>query len=89
MITQLPVFDRIVIQPSEAPASELPEPEPTVADLLVIETGDDDTVETRIEAALRLAAHEQTHRELMALRRHHAIAAEPDEESTTEWRTAA
>lgn len=62
-------FDRIVIRPADVPAAELPEPEPELADLLAIEHGDEVVVQHRINQALRLAALEHTHRELMGLRR--------------------
>ncbi len=91
MISQLPVFDRIALEPSEDPAVELPELEPTAADLVVLETSDDATAEDRVAAALRLAACEQTHRELMALRRQLTpTTTEPDSWSArTEGRAAA
>ncbi|EIF01236.1 hypothetical protein [Saccharomonospora glauca] len=81
---------RIVIRPAEVPACELPESEPTLADLLAIEYGDDVLVQRRIDQALRLSAFEHTHRELMELRRRYRDLADEDEVDTTPtfWRAA-
>ena len=86
------ITGRIVIRPAEVPAAELPEPEPTPADLLAIEYGDDVLVQRRIDQALRLAAYEHTHRELMALRRQYRLVKEDDLDvtpaTTVLWRAA-
>lgn len=57
-----------MIPPSEAPAADLPELEPTAADLLALDTWTDEQIDDRMHGALVLAAHEHTHRELMVLR---------------------
>jgi len=87
------ITGRIVIRPAEVPACELPEPEPTLADLLAIEYGDEVLVQRRIDQALTLAAFEHTHRELMELRRQYRhLANEADDvvaaPATTFWRAA-
>ncbi len=85
------VATRIVIRPAEVPAAELPEPEPTLADLLAIEYGDDVLVQRRIDQALRLSAYEHTHRELMGLRRQQRYLTDEDlldPTPTTLWRAA-
>ncbi|RBM18088.1 hypothetical protein DI005_20045 [Prauserella sp. PE36] len=91
MITRMPIWHKVVITPSDAPAAELPEVEPTAADLLAVEIGDDRVAEDRIAAALELAAYEHTHRELSAIRRALAdtFLDELAEDTTPEWRTAA
>ncbi|TKG61566.1 hypothetical protein [Prauserella endophytica] len=73
------------IPPSEAPAADLPELEPTVADLLALDTWCDDELDDRMHGALLLAAHEHTHRELMALRHQLTITID----SPSPWRAAA
>ncbi|WP_020421118.1 hypothetical protein [Amycolatopsis sp. ATCC 39116] len=65
--------DAITIPPSDLPAWELPEYEPTVADLLAVEAWaakelEDDDIDARIASANTLSAYEQRHRELMLLR---------------------
>lgn len=70
---------RIVIRPAEVPAVELPEAEPTLADLLAIEHGDEVVVQRRIDQALKLASYEHTHRELMELRRRYRDIADEDD----------
>ncbi|TLW89246.1 hypothetical protein FFT09_22735 [Saccharomonospora piscinae] len=87
-------WDRIVIRPADVPAAELPEPEPTLADLLAIEHGDEVLVQHRINRAQRVAALEHTHRELMGLRRRYRDAGDDNEfdsttpTTTTFWRAA-
>lgn len=78
-------FSHIAIPPSDAPAAELPDVEPTSADLLAIETADDDHNHDRVVQALWLAAHEHTHRELMALRHELTVDTEP----SSPWRAVA
>lgn len=56
------------IRPAEVPASDLPEVEPTPADLLAIEVQADDIVDDRLLSGLHAAAREHTHRELMQIR---------------------
>ena len=85
--------ERIVIRPAEVPACELPEPEPTLADLLAIEYGDEVLVQRRIDQALKLASYEHAHRELMELRRQYRhLANEADDvvaaPATAVWRAA-
>ena len=87
------IAERIAIRPAEVPAAELPEPEPTLADLLAIEYGDEVLVQRRIDRVLRLSAYEHTHRELMELRRQYRDLADEDEVNTTPttttfWRAA-
>lgn len=103
MITRLPVWSRVAIRPSDAPAAELPDAEPTPADLAALETGDDRAAEVRIGAALELAAYDASHRELMALRDQLPAALDEYEDDTddvvevvdfaparrTAWRAAA
>ena len=86
------ITGRIVIRPAEVPACELPESEPTLADLLAIELGDELLVQRRIDQAIQLSAYEHTHRELMRLRRQYSHLADKDEvntaTTTTFWRAA-
>lgn len=87
------ITERIAIRPAEVPACELPEPEPTLADLLAIEYGDEALVQRRIDQALKLASYEHAHRELMELRRQYRhLVNEADDvvaaPATTFWRAA-
>ncbi|TDX84959.1 hypothetical protein [Amycolatopsis arida] len=76
------------IPPSEAPALELPEVEPTPADLLALDTWiDEGRIDDRMHRALLLAAHEHTHRELVAPR--HQLTTAPDTTDPSQWRAAA
>jgi hypothetical protein len=61
-------WDRTTLPPAECPASDLPEPEPTAADLLALDTFSEPDIDHRLHRALLLAAHEHTHRGLMKLR---------------------
>ncbi|MGM0724187.1 MAG: hypothetical protein ACQEXM_26980 [Actinomycetota bacterium] len=65
---QSPVVAAISIPPSDRPAAEYPEYEPTPQDLAAIEGQDDIAIEHRLVAAATLAAYEQRHRELLDLR---------------------
>lgn len=59
----------ITIPPSDLPAADLPDYEPTSADLLAIEFWDDDLrIDARIASANTLSAYEARHRELRRLR---------------------
>lgn len=60
---------RIAFPPSDVPAAELPDVEPTPADLLAIESWPEDRVAARVEEAVVLAAYEARRRELQQLRR--------------------
>lgn len=83
-------WDRIVIRPSDIPAAELPEAEPTHADLLAIELGDETVIDRRVTRSLQIAALEHTHRQLMELRRQMRITSpEPRTTHTTTLRRAA
>jgi hypothetical protein len=65
-------WDRTTLPPAEC-ASDLPDPEPTAADLLALDTCSEPDIDHRLHRALLLAAHEHTHRGLMNLR--HQLAA--------------
>ncbi|WP_431910013.1 hypothetical protein [Amycolatopsis thermoflava] len=73
----------ITIPPSDLPAADLPDYEPTTADLLAIESWtDEDQIDARIAAANTLSAFEARHRDLLRLRAElpaPALADEPDE----------
>lgn len=58
----------ITIPPSDLPAAELPDYEPTVADLLAIESFGDAEIDARISSANTLSAYEARHRDLLRLR---------------------
>jgi hypothetical protein len=72
----------ITIPPSDLPAVELPDYEPTTADLLAIEAFGDIEIDDRIASANTLSAYEARHRDLLRLRAELttlALADEPDE----------
>jgi len=58
----------ITIPPSDLPAVDLPDYEPTTADLLAIEASVDDEIDARIASANTLSAYEARHRDLLRLR---------------------
>lgn len=60
--------DAIAIPPADCPAWELPEYEPTPADLSAVEFFDDMEIESHVGNAVVLTAYEQKRRELAALR---------------------
>jgi hypothetical protein len=79
----------ITIPPSDLPAADLPDYEPTSADLLAIEFWDDDLrIDARIGSANTLAAYEARHRELCRLRELTGVAAgdldDPDDDRELE-----
>lgn len=70
----------ITIPPSDLPAFELPDYEPTTADLLAIEAGaDEDRIDARIASANTLSAYEARHRDLLRLRAELPVLALADE----------
>jgi hypothetical protein len=58
----------ITIPPSDLPAVDLPDYEPTLADLLAIEACGDIEIDDRIASANTLSAYEARHRDLLRLR---------------------
>jgi hypothetical protein len=58
----------ITIPPSDLPAFDLPDYEPTAADLLAIEASREDEIEARIASANTLSAFEASRRDLFRLR---------------------
>jgi hypothetical protein len=58
----------ITIPPSDLPAVELPDYEPTTADLLAIEAVGDSEIDALIASANTLSAYEARHRDLLRLR---------------------
>lgn len=58
----------ITIPPSDLPAVDLPDYEPTLADLLAIESFADTEIDDRIASANTLSAYEARHRDLLRLR---------------------
>lgn len=72
----------ISIPPSDRPAADFPEYEPTPLDLATIEELDEVGIESRLSAAATLAAYELRRRELLGLRAElprTAFAPDPDE----------
>jgi len=75
------VWSRVAIRPSDAPADELPEVEPTAADLMALELGDEEAAQDRVAAGVVLSAYELAHSGLRNIREDLPVAAlEPDED---------
>lgn len=73
--------DALFIPPSELPAFELPDWEPTADDLLAIEHGtDEDRFDERIDTANSAAAVEARKRDLIRLRAELSVAVLDDEQ---------
>lgn len=77
---ELLVWSAITIPPSDLPAVDLPDYEPTAADLLAIESWADEEIDARIASANTLSAFEARHRDLLRLRAELAAVSveEPD-----------
>jgi len=88
-LAALLVPSAITIPPSDLPAADLPDYEPTSADLLAIEFWDDDLrIDARVASTNTLAAYEARHRELRRLRELTGVAAgdlnDPDDDRELE-----
>lgn len=71
--------ETVALPPSERPAHELPEYEPTAADLAALEAATDDQLDDHLARVTTFCAIEQHRRDLLALRDDLGLDGLPDE----------